>query len=63
MAMEDYEKTMDVLLSVQDKHMEFFENSQSIITDYVEFQYNKLPFLKIKNGLPATIIEDIYTGL
>jgi hypothetical protein len=63
MAMEDYEKTIDVLLSVQDKHIEFFENSQSIITDYVEFQYNKLPVLKIKNGLPPAIIEDIYKGL
>ena len=61
--MEDYEKTMDVLLSVQDKHMEFFEDSQSIITDYIEFQYNKLPFLKIKNGLPQAIVEDIYKGL
>jgi len=61
--MEDYEKVLIVLLAVQQKHTDFFEKQQKQITDYVEFQNKKLPVLKIKKGLPAQIIEDIYDAL
>ena len=61
--MEDFEKVLNVLLAVQQKHTDFFEKEQSLITDYVEFQNNKLPVLKIKNGLPGYIIDDIYDAL
>ncbi|MDB5155713.1 MAG: hypothetical protein JWR50_420 [Mucilaginibacter sp.] len=62
-AMEDFEKVLNVLLAMQQKHTDFFEKEQSLITDYVEFQNNKLPVLKIKNGLPGYIIDDIYDAL
>ncbi len=61
--MEDFEKVLNVLLTVQQKHADFFEKEQKLITDYVEFQNKKLPVLKIKKGLPAYIIEDIYDAL
>ena len=58
-AMDDFDKILNVLLAMQEKHRDFFENSQSLITDYIEIPTILLPVLKIKNGLPKNIVDDI----
>ena len=58
--MENLDKANEMLLFIQDKHFEYFFNTQSIITDYVEVI--PLPVLKFKINptLPKHIAEDIY---
>jgi len=57
--MEELDKANEVLLSIQDKHFEYFFSTQTIITDHVEII--SLPVLKIsiKPTLPKHIADDI----
>ena len=59
LAMADFEKIVDVLLSVQDKHHQFFKDNNCLITEYIEIPVGLIPVLKIKKGLPQNIIDDI----
>jgi hypothetical protein len=61
--MEDFDKILNVLLSIQEKHRDFFENNQSLITDYVDIPSCLLPVLKIKKGLPPNIVDDSHNLL
>ena len=58
--MDDFIKIQNALLTIQEKHFEFFKDNQVVITDYVEFKPGPLNIIKIKPGLPKEITEDIY---
>jgi len=58
--MEDFNKIQDALLSVQEKHIDFFMQNKTIITDYVDFIDNPVLPLKFKNELPPQIIEEFW---
>jgi hypothetical protein len=61
--MDDFIKVQNVLLTIQEKHFEFFEQNHAVITDYVEFKPGALNLLKIKPGLPPNIVDEIYSNL
>ena len=58
--MEDFNKVQDALLAVQEKHIDFFMEHKTIITDYVEFIDNPVLPLKFKNNLPPQIIDEFW---
>jgi len=58
--MEDFNKIQDALLSVQEKHIDFFMHNKTIITDYVDFIDNPVLPLKFKNELPPQIIDEFW---
>jgi len=58
--MEDFNKIQDALLSVQEKHIDFFMQNKTIITDYVDFIDNPVLPLKFKNELPPQIIDEFW---
>jgi hypothetical protein len=61
--MDDFIKIQNVLLTIQQKHFEFFEENHMLITDYVEFKMGSLNIIKVKPGLPKQIVDDIYKCL
>jgi len=61
--MENYDKIHDAIIAVQQRHHQFFESSNTFITDYIEFSDGLLTYLKFKNNLPQHIVEDVLSEI
>jgi hypothetical protein len=61
-AMKDYYELESVLLAVQLRHIDFFEDDQSLIIDYVTIDVDRNEFITLRD-LPDDILNDLNATL
>jgi hypothetical protein len=62
--MMDYFIDVDeILQTVQEKHIDFFNGSSTVIYDYLDIECDSQLILTLKRDLPKQILNDIYNSL